>query len=464
MTTANTTTTELSDNQMEIQTYKSELFSDNPTYFSIDPQTKEINRYSPELCKAFEEAFQSKKPNYEFEQSWGKATIYFNYESKAIYQITLTGGFRTCFRKEKIESKKIKILIKYNENAKSWYLHDDNPPDHWICVIDASGSMSGRLTPLLKNLYDEVIKPLGTESNSNYITFITFDSQSKIIVDPSSNLELKKFKYNQNINFEQIIKNIKPGSSTRLYDTVMESIEIGEDISKMCSSTNLIIVTDGEDNNSSIYNKDQMKSKLEELRKCKNSWNIVMMGVNSFDIENKGYGGGAGGTMNVGNNNANYNSAFRSMSAALKRTRTGQDSELMFTPMERNVSAPSNLNASSQNNMRPIIQMPNIGRQNNNMNNLGLSRPPIPGMRRQASCQVKQPMNLDNQFANAGTGVTTTEAAVATAASNPIIRPTIQIPSPEDWINVSNSMQAPPAPTAQSASNSNSQVFNVSDS
>ena len=396
-------------------------------YFSIDPVTGDISLYSEKTNKQLNEFDKTQNNKCEITEEWGKATIIFNKETNEINQVT-EKGFRTCFAKEiKKEQKIIKVCVKLVKECNSWYIDNADPFINYLILVDRSGSMGSQtsngntaLKEGLINIKNEIIEPLKKEVKNDgtniRISFITFEQETKLLLD--------NIKLTPDLDFSEIFSNIKIGGMTKLYDTVKYAIEIGENLENECAFTNLIIVTDGMDTCSKEWNvnlngKAKMNEKLDEKKNCSNPWNIVWIGLNSHNIESQNYGGGNSGIMNVGNNNMQQ--AFRSVSCAINRTRTGENSNINFSSAERTASA-------------PIA---------NNNNSIFSSSMGVPTMSRQASSTHITDENENNITGSAGI--------------NFAIPPRLIIPDENDissdWQDIENSV-----PLAPRSLNSNSMI------
>ena len=349
-------------------------------YFSIDPVTGEPSLYSKKTNEQLINFDKAQNSKCQITEEWGKATIIFNNETNEINQVT-ENGFRTCFAKEiKKEQKIIKVCVKLVKECNSWYIDNADPFTNYLILVDRSGSMGSKtingnsaLKEGLININAEIIEPLKKEVKNEgtkiRFSFITFEENSELMLD---NVNLT-----EDLDFSEMFSRIEIGGMTKLYDTVKDAIEIGERIESECAFTNLIIVTDGMDTCSKEWNvnldgKTKMNEKLDEKKNCSNPWNIVWIGLNSHNIESQNYGGGNSGIMNVGNQNMQQ--AFRSISCAINRTRTGEDSNVNFSSAERNASAPAPMVTDNSSIFDSSMKLPTIGRQTSDMNNLNLSQ------------------------------------------------------------------------------------------
>lgn len=413
-------------------------------YFSIDPKTGEPSLYSEKTNKELNEFDKTQNNKCEITEEWGKATIIFKNETNEINQVTENNGFRTCFVKNiKKEQKIIKVCVKLVNECNSWYIDNADPFTNYLILVDRSGSMGSTtsngntaLKEGLININAEIIEPLKKEVKNDgtdiRISFITFHEEIEVRLD--------NVKIEENTDFSEILSKIVIGGMTKLYDTVKYAIEIGENVENECAFTNLIIVTDGMDTSSTQWNaningKAQMNEKLDEKKNCSNPWNIVWIGLNSHNIESQNYGGGNSGIMNIGNHNMQQ--AFRSVSCAINRNRTGEDSTVIFSSAERTASAP-------------------IANNNNSIFNSSMGA--LPTMRRQPSVSqsnlTRSAAGDAMQFLTDETDENENENNITRSAADNFALPSRLIIPDEndisyDWQNIA-------APLAPSGLNSNS--------
>ena len=419
-------------------------------YFSIDPVTGEISLYSEKTNKQLINFDKEQNKVCKITEEWGNAEIYFkNKYPNIIHQITENGGYRTCFAKNiKKEQKIIKVCVKFIKEYNAWNIDNEEPFINYLILVDRSGSMGSKtsngntaLKEGLININAEIIEPLKKEVKNDdtthiRISFITFEQEKEVMLDDIN--------LTADLDFSEMFSKIKIGGMTKLYDTVKYAIEIGEHIENECAFTNLIIVTDGMDTcstkwNVNLHGKTKMNEKLDEKKNCSNSWNIVWIGLNSHNIESQNYGGGNNGIMNVGNQNMQQ--AFRSISCAINRTRTGEDSNVNFSSEERNASAPMATDNSSIFNS--LMGLPTMGRQISNMNIANRSQNNFNGSAASDAADVSS--STDGNAADVS----------SSAAGNAAALPRLIIPENngivDDWQELEND-----APAAPRCLNSNS--------
>jgi len=145
----------------------------------------------------------------------------------------------------------------------------------WIVmVLDKSGSMS--------SIKSDVI--------GSFNTFI--NEQKKVEGEASASLLLFDSKMNQvyeNVNIKEIQKlnesTYVPSNCTALYDAIGTSLKSTKEKIKILSdeqkpeSVIFVIITDGMENSSHIYNKEYVFNKIKK-REEKDSWKFIYMGAN----------------------------------------------------------------------------------------------------------------------------------------------------------------------------------------
>lgn len=184
------------------------------------------------------------------------------------------------------------------------------------CVIDRSGSMQTCKTDTIGGFNAF----LSEQEPETFISINLFDNEYKELyrgpvkdAEPLSN------------------KTFVPRGSTALLDA------IGQTIKKAEGTPIIVILTDGDENSSCMFNTNSIKELIEE--KTKLGWKFVFLGANQDAImtaNNFGISKSAALTFSP----ENVGSAIRSMSSAIKRSRCGQQVE--FSQEERQESIASN--------------------------------------------------------------------------------------------------------------------------
>lgn len=134
-----------------------------------------------------------------------------------------------------------------------------------VCVIDKSGSMEPRTNDAIGGFNSFLLKQQALPDEA-YLTLILFDTDYKVI---NESTPIK--------NVQRMDTSIyKPSGCTALLDAVGKSIDsLGIRLDKLAeeqkpSKILIIILTDGEENSSRTFTKQQIKDKIDLQR---NSYN-----------------------------------------------------------------------------------------------------------------------------------------------------------------------------------------------
>jgi Mg-chelatase subunit ChlD len=139
-------------------------------------------------------------------------------------------------------------------------------------VLDESGSMSSCATQAISGVNEQIQtikKTAEGHEEDTYITFVKFsDNPDTLLANkPISVLkEIDKAKY-------------RPKGSTALYDAVASAIDTMRDSAdpRDDNAFLLVIVSDGEENNSHKYNAESIASRIKDLQST-GKWTITYMG------------------------------------------------------------------------------------------------------------------------------------------------------------------------------------------
>jgi hypothetical protein len=188
---------------------------------------------------------------------------------------------------------------------------------HYLLVLDKSGSMGVVRDTTLKGLNEQIqeIKNLEKKfpNQKYYITLVTFDSAVKTVYSdvPASKMkELTKEDY-------------VPGGMTALHDAIGVGItnlrtRIQGKLDSGDASALVVIMTDGEENSSSEYNSEKIKSLITELEKT-NLWTISFIGANQDSVLTaRSFGISASNTVNYVPSVDGTATAYMAMTNAIK--------------------------------------------------------------------------------------------------------------------------------------------------
>lgn len=187
-------------------------------------------------------------------------------------------------------------------------------------LLDRSGSMGGAkwenaISSI--NQYALTLDETGTDAD---ITVAAFDSTTSLIA-PKRSIEINKSSYDDNVTFELIrdsvsIKDfgsgincneLQPRGSTPLYDATAKLLNLAD--KNNSKKTVIIIITDGAENYSKIYNITSIKDRIAT---CQNrGWEVIFLGA-EFNADNIATSYGLGLDKVVNNvRSADLNSTMR---------------------------------------------------------------------------------------------------------------------------------------------------------
>lgn len=145
-------------------------------------------------------------------------------------------------------------------------------------ALDRSGSMSGeRWTTAIESL-NEYIKNLQKEKIEGEVSITAFDTFHGAL---GTNVRLEDIVKNQSIAyFEALSPSVLiPGGGTPLYDAA--GIVMDRALERNSDRTIVVILTDGEENQSKEYTQAKIKDKVKKLQDKK--WEVIFLGAN-FDV------------------------------------------------------------------------------------------------------------------------------------------------------------------------------------
>ena len=187
---------------------------------------------------------------------------------------------------------------------------DKNLDTHYLLVLDRSGSMSSCWTSTINGLNEQLgtIRALEEKypEQKYFITLVAFDSEIETIIEDTPISKVEDFDGTE----------FPPRGMTALHDAMGISITnlkvklAKKDKESDSISTALVVVmTDGDENNSREYNADSIKKMIDELD-ATDAWTFSYMGANQDAVLTaKSFGIGAG-------NSVNYSSTVRGASMA----------------------------------------------------------------------------------------------------------------------------------------------------
>jgi len=145
-------------------------------------------------------------------------------------------------------------------------------------ALDRSGSMSGeRWTTAIESL-NEYVKGLQKEKVEGDISITAFDTYHGQL---GVTTRLEDIVENQSIAYFEPLKPdvLTPGGGTPLYDAA--GIVMDRALERNSDRTIVVILTDGEENQSKEYTQAKIKEKVKTLEAKK--WEVIFLGAN-FDV------------------------------------------------------------------------------------------------------------------------------------------------------------------------------------
>lgn len=148
------------------------------------------------------------------------------------------------------------------------------PKDEIVLIIDKSGSMDTIREDAIGGFNSFLAEQKNIDRDAN-VTFVLFDDRYDLIHDGKDINEVE----------ELTKKTYRPSGTTALLDAVGRTVDrVGERLDKLNESEKpenviVFILTDGMENASSDYNKDQVKEMIEH-QESKYSWEFIYGGAN----------------------------------------------------------------------------------------------------------------------------------------------------------------------------------------
>ena len=167
----------------------------------------------------------------------------------------------------------------YNiQNEKENLMADKNELAVFV-ALDRSGSMSGeRWTTAIESLND-YIKGLQKEKVEGEVTIVAFDSHWAPRGQSATRLET--ITEDKSIAYFEPLKHdvLSPAGGTPLYDAAAHVMDRA--LERNAKRTVVVILTDGEENQSREYNQVKIKDKVKVLQE--KNWEVIFLGAN-FDV------------------------------------------------------------------------------------------------------------------------------------------------------------------------------------
>lgn len=189
-------------------------------------------------------------------------------------------------------------------------------------VLDRSGSMQSVKDDTI-GAFNEYVKTVAKESPESRLSLTIFDTQSvDTIIDNEKITDVRPL----------TTDSYQPRGGTPLYDA------IGKVVPKLATAGGkkkaLVILTDGQENSSTEYNKDSIKKLLDE-RQERDNWLVIYLGANQDAFhEGAKFGTSYANTMTF--HTSNLRSTLASTAnATLRYGATGDRTVAAFSDSER---------------------------------------------------------------------------------------------------------------------------------
>ena len=204
-------------------------------------------------------------------------------------------------------------------------------------ALDRSGSMSGeRWTTAIESL-NEYVKNLQKEKIEGEVSITAFDTYHGV---GGAAVRLEDIVKNQSIAyFESLHPSVlQPGGGTPLYDAA--GIVMDRALERNNDRTVVVILTDGEENQSKEYTQAKIKDKVKQLQD--KNWEVIFLGAN-FDVAHYTASSGlsAGKFRNVDMSNQVMRTAMYTdlSTSTVAYAKTGAAIDLSQPTVQVNVSA-----------------------------------------------------------------------------------------------------------------------------
>ncbi len=195
-----------------------------------------------------------------------------------------------------------------------------------VLVVDRSGSMESIRTDMdggIKTLLDEQAK----EPGRCLVTLAQFDTEYELLFQAIPVAEVAGYE-------------LIPRGGTALLDAIGRTIgEVKGWIALLPAGSRLpqvvfAVVTDGEENSSSEWSRDKVMAAVKDCSDA--GWHFSFLGANQDAIQEGGnLGVGAAAAMTYAPSPAGVSGAMSSLSASVRRVRSGADHALGYTEDER---------------------------------------------------------------------------------------------------------------------------------
>tara|TARA_R110002074_G_scaffold34256_6_gene94499 strand:+ start:289 stop:1263 length:975 start_codon:yes stop_codon:yes gene_type:complete len=204
-----------------------------------------------------------------------------------------------------------------------------------ILLVDRSGSMAGKEQDTVGGINSCIQELKNQKQNDDniFITLILFDHEEVILwdncnIDSVSDLEISHF---------------KPRGQTALLDTMGNSIKkyvnLKNNNSNIFDSCIIYVATDGYENCSRNYNREQIKNLIHDAKTNCDIVVVYMAANQDAILEANKIGINENNAINYDENTDSTHAVYRSAARVAHRARSGEDCSFLFA--ERQASQPS---------------------------------------------------------------------------------------------------------------------------
>ena len=191
-----------------------------------------------------------------------------------------------------------------------------------VFVIDKSGSMCGLTDDTIGSFNSVIEKQKQSDQEGNvYVTTVMFNQNSEKIHNRKDIKDIEKI----------TTKEYSPSGCTALLDAVGNTIaELSSNETIKKNKVLFVVITDGYENASKEFKKDQVKKLIEE--KSKENWEFIFLGANIDSVKESGnIGISPKLTRDFVASSAGIKEAFERVNTAISQVRSNQNIDLDYT-------------------------------------------------------------------------------------------------------------------------------------
>ena len=136
-----------------------------------------------------------------------------------------------------------------------------------ILILDESGSMQSMGNEPVEAVNSFIEEQQALKDNSTF-TLYTFSSKVRVKINDKPLCDISPLKY----------EDYRPSNTTALYDAIGQAIDAKRE-SANNKNVIMVILTDGYENSSTDYNRNQIKNMITEMEKSYD-WKFIYLGAN----------------------------------------------------------------------------------------------------------------------------------------------------------------------------------------